>query len=373
MTSLAAAVCAAAIAASTLAVSPAVSAEPPAMQPAECTIVGTPGPDVLRGTPGDDVICGRGGADVVMGLAGHDVLRGGAGADRLVGGPGNDVLAGGAGKDRGSGGRGDDVCSDDPALVGCVVDTQAPEISDISVPGSVAAGTDLVMSWKAADAAGVVAWARVGGRNGWASWCFDTQPVRDESGAGFSLSCAVPAVIPNDEYTVFMGAADDLGNYTETQVNFRIVGGSDDIEAPVVVSPPTLPDLEPGQPFTLRWELSDASGVLYTEAWIYTPEHSLVGYDQKPGSSTTPATLVTGDERDGVWEQVFTLSPEASEGSYLVTLSVRDSVGNRDVLTIGRITVGGAAPVDCEQEPGAPGCVPREPSPSWRVSAFPRR
>lgn len=313
--------------------------------------MGTPGPDVLRGTPGNDVICGRGGGDVIMGLAGHDVLRGGAGSDRLIGGAGNDVLAGGAGKDRGSGGQGRDFCSADPELVGCLVDTTAPEISDIAVPETVAAGTDLVMDWKVTDSTGVVSWARIGGRNGWATWCFDTQPVRDENGPGFSLSCAVPQVIPNDDYTVFIGAADDLGNYTETQVDVRIVGGSDDIEAPVVVSPPTLPDLEPGDRFTLRWELSDPSGVLYTEAWVYTPEYSLVGYDRKPGSTTSPATLVAGDVRDGVWEQEFTLSPEASEGSYLVTLSVRDSVGNRDVLIIGNIRVGDEVTVP---SPGTP-------------------
>jgi len=51
---------------------------------------------------------------------------------------------------------------------------------------------------------------------------------------------------------------------------------------------------------------------------------------------------VAGDVRDGAWEQEFTLSPEASAGSYLVTLSVRDPVGNRDVLMIGNIRVGAA-------------------------------
>ena len=46
--------------------------------------------------------------------------------------------------------------------------------------------------------------------------------------------------------------------------------------------------------------------------------------------------LVEGDVTDGVWEQEFTVSPEASFGSYMVTLSVRDEVGNRDVAITGR-------------------------------------
>jgi len=64
-----------------------------------CTIVGTPGRDILTGTAGRDVICGRGGDDVLRGLGGDDLLRGGAGNDRLVGGDGNDHLQGGSGDD----------------------------------------------------------------------------------------------------------------------------------------------------------------------------------------------------------------------------------------------------------------------------------
>jgi hypothetical protein len=83
-----------------------------------CTIVGTPGDDVLRGGPGRDVICGRGGddrllggggADVLRGGSGNDVLRGAAGADTLAGGPGADLLRGGHGDDVLKGGSGDDT------------------------------------------------------------------------------------------------------------------------------------------------------------------------------------------------------------------------------------------------------------------------
>jgi len=73
-----------------------------------CTIVGTPGDDVLEGTAGPDVMCGRGGDDVLSGHGGDDVLVGGDGADVLVGGDGNDLLDGGNDADRLDGGAGED-------------------------------------------------------------------------------------------------------------------------------------------------------------------------------------------------------------------------------------------------------------------------
>jgi uncharacterized repeat protein (TIGR01451 family) len=91
------------------------------------TLVGTPGPDLLRGTPHRDVVvAGRGndriitdgGHDVICAGAGRDVVKaggrsdkvfGGRGADRLIGMGGGDTLRGGAGPDRLKGGRGADL------------------------------------------------------------------------------------------------------------------------------------------------------------------------------------------------------------------------------------------------------------------------
>lgn len=483
-----------------------VSYSPASMPSPECTITGTQRRDVLRGTPGDDVICGFGGRDRIMGLGGHDILLGGSGSDVISGGPGNDVLVGGPGRDVGSGGRGANLCAPESGLGDCAHDAQAPALtdvafpqestagselgiswsaldaaglmtwvrvlgrdgelgwcrdvvptrgagpasdrysitcqipptaaagdyavvigavdelgngleiqaplrlaasgseteppvvgpspepdpnpspqepgpapmppdplpgsgippvlSDVTVPDIVNAGSDLSVSWTATDEGAVTSWARVGGRNGFASWCFDVPTVQEPAPSGrFTLTCQVPEVIPNGEYTVFIGAADQEGNYSETQANFMVGGGSDDGEAPTVIAAPVLPAVVPGDSFVLRWELSDPSGVSYTEAWIYTPEGSLVGYDQKPGSTTAPAQVVEGDATRGIWEQAFTLSTEASSASYLVTLSIRDAVGNRDVVTIGSISVGGAATPDCSQDPAAQDCGPRGTSP----------
>jgi hypothetical protein len=67
---------------------------------ARCTVVGTPGDDVLEGTPQNDVICGLGGNDQIRGREGDDVISGGDGDDRISGGGGNDRLFGDAGNDR---------------------------------------------------------------------------------------------------------------------------------------------------------------------------------------------------------------------------------------------------------------------------------
>jgi Ca2+-binding RTX toxin-like protein len=72
------------------------------------SVVGGPGPDVIRVGPkrltvaagaGDDMVYGSPGSDQLGGGPGNDHLIGGAEVDYLDGGPGNDVLDGGAGAD----------------------------------------------------------------------------------------------------------------------------------------------------------------------------------------------------------------------------------------------------------------------------------
>ena len=98
-----------------------------------CTIVGTPGNDVLHGTPGPDVICGLGGNDVLIGDGGNDVLLGGPGRDALLGGLGSDVLLGGAGPDRLDGGFGNDLASWIDHFVG--VDVSLDGLANDGAPG----------------------------------------------------------------------------------------------------------------------------------------------------------------------------------------------------------------------------------------------
>ena len=93
------------------ATTPAQAAEPVLCNGAVATIVGTPGPDILRGTPGDDVIAGLGGPDILSGLGGDDVVCGGAGPDVLRGNAGADLLIGDGGPDVAVGGDEPDSCT----------------------------------------------------------------------------------------------------------------------------------------------------------------------------------------------------------------------------------------------------------------------
>jgi len=83
----------------------------PTMDPTECTITGTDGPDMLVGTNGPDVICGLDGNDTIKSLGGADVVFGGGGFDFLSGGGGNDILLGEDGNDALGGGSGKDLLS----------------------------------------------------------------------------------------------------------------------------------------------------------------------------------------------------------------------------------------------------------------------
>jgi Ca2+-binding RTX toxin-like protein len=74
------------------------------------TIIGTPGPDIIRALAGNDTIDGREGNDRLYGDSGNDLLYARAGLDSMYGGSGNDTLnAEGSGKDNLFGGTGNDV------------------------------------------------------------------------------------------------------------------------------------------------------------------------------------------------------------------------------------------------------------------------
>src|SRR5690349_7087303 len=78
---------------------PAEAATPRSADGRRCTVVGTPGGDVLVAKAKGDVLCGLGGDDILVGGAGAEVLDGGAGDDVLRGGTGADLLIGGRGVD----------------------------------------------------------------------------------------------------------------------------------------------------------------------------------------------------------------------------------------------------------------------------------
>ena len=115
--------------------------------PANCTMRGTAGPDVLRGTPRRDVICGLGGDDTIDAAEGNDVVLGGDGADRVAGAMGRDRLYGGRGVDTLAGAAGNDVllggAGDDRVTGGPGRDRVQGELGDDLLRGG--AGNDVIL------------------------------------------------------------------------------------------------------------------------------------------------------------------------------------------------------------------------------------
>ena len=78
---------------------PALAEEPCEVLASDCTVLGTPGPEVLVGSATADLICGLGGDDEIDAGDGDDVVLGGDGNDRITGGSGADCLLGQSGDD----------------------------------------------------------------------------------------------------------------------------------------------------------------------------------------------------------------------------------------------------------------------------------
>lgn len=342
----------------------ALAGSPPRV--AACTIKGTKASDWLVGTPGDDVICGFGGNDVLLGNGGNDVLIGGAGndvlnggigrdaliggvgRDTLLGGPQADVLVGGASRDRLTGVASEDTCATDvidrpPEL--CQTDSTAPVISEIEYSSPVQAGGQLKVSWRITDSSGIqdmpegpATWLRIGGPSGWVTtWCGFTLNGTRVSGDAFDgryeASCTLPANAVNDQYSLFLGAVDLLGNSAENggSDTFTVIDGSSDNAVPVI-SEFTLSSTQfaPGNSITFTWRATDATGVDYVIPWAVGPNGLLVDGSGKLWMSWGIPQRVSGDALDGRYEITAQLSDSAMTGVYNLWVSMRDVLGNKD-------------------------------------------
>ena len=309
----------------------------------ECTITGTARADVLRGTPGDDVICGLGGDDILRGFGGDDLLVGGMGRDQLLGGSGDDALDGGARPDRLVGGPGEDSCAastGDETSPDCTTDAQGPEISDVDVPREVAAGSDITITWRVADASNVAAaYVGIGGRQGWMSWCA-WLPARlssgDERDGTYSVTCSVPQNTINDDFSVWIGAADLLGNATwlEAMASFTVTGGSDDLEAPGVSDVSMPASARPGETITITWRSMDATGVAGALVFLRGPLGT--GVTLMGG----PVELTSGSSRDGTYSTTVEIPSDGLIPQYDAYVWIGDEVNNRTVASLGTIVIG---------------------------------
>ena len=333
---------------------PSLTVEDPA-----CTITGTRGPDRLMGTPGDDVICGLGGNDVLAGLGGNDVLvggpgrdrasggsgsddlRGGTGADSLSGGPGSDAISGGEGRDDVDGGPGADACAPDAAdsSTNCVADSSGPSITIVSAPGSVRPGDELTFRWQVTDPARAqTTWLFIGGRQGWLPWCMDSpsfegvQESGDQFDGVYSLTCQVPRDVINDQFSIWIGAIDALGNVTplSERGEFTVSGGSDDLSAPVISIVAIPESATPGGSITIAWTVTDESPIRFTTVFLRGPDFSTLG--------DFTSTLV--DEATGTYQATIQIPQDAAIGTYTVWEWSGDIVNNRSVGVVGSVQVG---------------------------------
>jgi hypothetical protein len=351
----------------------------------ECTITGTARADKLVGTAGDDVICGLGGNDTITGGAGDDTIRGGAGNDKVTGGTGDDVISGGTGTDSltggagddalaGDGGRdglsggngddalsggsgtdslrsgtGDDTCALDSAdrrLDSCLIDTDGPAVT---FPPSVLeyqAGTTAVFRWDVEDPSGVTwTWAAIGGPSGWVTeWCGfgeSAQQIAGTASAGtHELRCDIPANAVNENYTLFVMAADALGNSNSlswAQLGFTVSGGSDDNRVPDINAVRLPETVRVGETFTVEIDVTDDSGTAGVYSWFVGAAPYYYS-DQINGlfiRAVDEASVVSGDSTNGTFRQTLVVSDWAPPGQYSLLVSIRDTVGNRGFIPIG--------------------------------------
>lgn len=294
-------------------------------------IAGT-GNDSLDGGAGNDALSGDNGADVIWGKSGNDSLTGGSGNDSLQGGTGGDTL---------SPGTGSNTCaldSSDRIVGSCSVDNFTPQVSNISVMSSVTAGTKATFLWSVSDSTGVVYTdVRFGGPSGWVTnWCgFPIEGTRISGNAQqgtYAVTCDIPETAVNTTYSVFINASDFFGNINYgTSADFTVIGGiADDAEPTVTSVEASSSNLGQGDEFTVTYGATDESGVAFVYGYFYHDGNGVAGAQGiwiSPGALSEP---VSGNDKDGVWRQSFTVSDFAPAGTYTLYVGRADKYGNRN-------------------------------------------
>ncbi|MFM8972613.1 MAG: gamma-glutamyl-gamma-aminobutyrate hydrolase family protein, partial [Actinomycetota bacterium] len=324
--------------------------------PGRDTLSGGPGADTLRGGDGNDTLRGGDAADILRGEAGSDLLAGDIGRDDLNGGPGADLLNGGTHSDRIRLSTTTDTCGTDPVDVidgSCVIDTDAPEVSDVTVSDPIAAGTPFTVTWRVTDRSGLhdvpsgpttVAPATnlsIGGAPDWITdWCGFAVPATRISGTPtdgiYRVECAIPADVPNGTYSIWIGARDRFNNSTFAEATaINIVDGYEDTDAPVVSDVTVSDPIAAGTTFTVTWRVTDRSGLpdIPYDATTVAPATNLrIG--GAPGWVTNwcgfavPATRISGTPTDGIYRVECAVPAVVPNGTYGIWIGASDRFGN---------------------------------------------
>ncbi|MBU3701596.1 MAG: hypothetical protein FGM58_06085 [Acidimicrobiia bacterium] len=278
-----------------------------------------------------------------------------------------------------------------------VADAAAPpRLSIVSAPATVAAGETLVVRWRVQAEAGVGqygdvdgvrpgTWAKLGGPQGWISWCGFPLRTQFESGSDvdaiYSIACRIPDVVPNGSYSLYLSGFDRDGVHAaEEQVTFQVVGGSADGGVPRISDVAVESPAVPGRELTLTWRATDETGVASVIPWAFGPNGRLTDDAGMLWLGFASGSLVSGTDRDGRYSVSLPLSATAVGGTYTVWFSVVDVVGNREAtlgpsgpgsvyatFTVGGpdATVGSPPPVaggaaGGQSGPGADGATPTD-------------
>jgi hypothetical protein len=308
-------------------------------------ICGSDSKDRINGGAGADTIYGEGANDFLIGGTGRDMIMAGPGDDQVNGGPARDAINGEGGADTIDSGIGINFCAGDlsDTLTGdCTIDQLAPSIYDVNIAATVEAGSSAVISWKTSDESGVYyTGAYLGSANGWITeWCgFPIEPQLIDGNkfdGTYQVECAIPLDAVNERYTFFLISADVISQATRVSFDFQVTGGVADNAAPVLVSIDAPETVVAGETFTLRYELTDESGV--ETVYAYIAGNGFFA-DITTGLLLVepldyPSDPISGDRFNGVWEQSFRMMEYAPTGTYTIYYGAIDIYGNK-VFTSG--------------------------------------
>lgn len=278
------------------------------------TLNGAEGNDTLAGDAASDILTGGDGDDIVTGGADNDRVDGGAGNDTVSGGDGNDTLAGSDGKDTANGGAGDDSVTG-----GRGDDTLDGDIGNDTVQG--ADGDDALQGGTGDD--------RMRGDSGddvmWGSAGVDSL-------AGGAGNDALQGGAGKDSLSTG-GGSDQCAADAEDPITGRC---QTDSTGPTIANVSAPTQVTAGQVARFEWRASDPAGIQSTQASI----GGRSGWITNWCGFQVVGTLVSGDDRDGVYSFECAIPADAPSQNYSIIASASDNFGFGDA---GSRSAGGSA------------------------------
>jgi hypothetical protein len=151
------------------------------------------------------------------------------------------------------------------------------------------------------------------------------------SNGQFEAKCDVPKTAPNLEYSVWLSSRDYMGNISTSNaaITFEVFGGSSDKAAPTFefISDPI--SVRAGESFEISWRSTDETDVAYSGVYFalngFSFSDGFVSYVSAQGA----LTKVSGDDKDAIYSQRFSVHPDAPAARYTLWSTRTDSLGNK--------------------------------------------